>query len=62
MHVPHAAAQGGRFSEAALLHAAQETLRLVLAFASERAEATPMEDRTGPGFALSEARLNAKEA
>ena len=26
-----------------------------------RREATPMEDRTGPGFALSEARLNAKE-
>jgi pyroglutamyl-peptidase len=62
MHVPHPATQGGPFSEAELLHGAQETLRLVLAFASERAAATPIADRAGPGFALSEAGLNAKDA
>jgi len=62
MHVPPGPAQGGSFSEAALLRGAQETLRLVLAFASDRDAATPIADRTGPGFALSEARLNAKEA
>jgi pyroglutamyl-peptidase len=62
MHVPPGPAQGGSFSEAALLRGAQETLRLVLAFASQRDAATPIADRTDPGFALSEARLNAKEA
>jgi pyroglutamyl-peptidase len=62
VHVPHGAPLGGPFNEAQLLHGAEDTLRLVLAFANGRLGATPMADRAAPGFALSEARLNAKEA
>jgi pyroglutamyl-peptidase len=62
MHIPLGPAQGGPFSEAELLRGAQETLRVALAFASEREAATPIADRAGPGFALNEASLNAKEA
>ncbi len=62
VHIPHAANLGGPFTEAQLLDGAQETLRLVLAFASERHEATPISDRIRPGLALNKVSLNAKEA
>ena len=61
VHIPLGPAQGGPFGEAELLHGAQETLRLVLAVARERSEATPMEDRTGPGFALSDVSLRRRK-
>ena len=35
VHIPRSTAQGGPFSDAALLHGAQETLRFVLAFADQ---------------------------
>jgi hypothetical protein len=36
VHVPHTSAKGGPFSEAQLLHGAQELLRLVLTYAETR--------------------------
>lgn len=61
VHIPLGPTQGGPLSETRLLHGAQETLRLVLAFASERDRARPV-DRTGPGLARSEVGLSQKEA
>jgi pyroglutamyl-peptidase len=61
VHIPLGPAQGGPFSEARLLHGAQEILRLVLAFASEGDRARPME-RTGPSLARSEVGSSQKEA
>jgi pyroglutamyl-peptidase len=57
VHIPHASAQGGPFTEVELLHGAQELLRLVLAFA----DAGIPEGRTGAEPASDEADLLCKE-
>lgn len=41
VHIPRTVAQGGSFSDAALLRGAQEVLRFVLAFAEERRPVSP---------------------
>jgi pyroglutamyl-peptidase len=56
VHIPHASTQGGPFTDAELLHGAQELLRLALAFANAGM------DRTAPGLAMDEVGLLQKDA
>jgi pyroglutamyl-peptidase len=62
VHIPKAAGQGGLFSDAALLHGAQEVIRFVLAFAKQRKPeiqiGTPAAAAPAPNALL----LDAKEA
>jgi pyroglutamyl-peptidase len=58
VHIPLDAAQGGPFSDAELLHGAQELLRLVLAYA----DASAPEKRTAAGLISEEATLLHKDA
>jgi len=58
VHIPHASAQGGPFTEAELLQGAQELLRLVVSYA----HAAIPEEQTGVGLASEPADLVYKDA